>query len=509
VSRFSSLVRGLPELKASEAGSLPTVLALPVLSAREGDADNRLPLTALPLPDELLAELATFIDEVEHSGRAGSVHTLRHAGSFPVTVHVFGASSVAGSQPEATTESTWRAAGAAIARAASSVPAVSVALPSELSHEAIRGLAEGLLLASYRFSLATDAAKKPRLRRVTLLTDRPAEFAEPLGRAGVLAEATCFARDLVNMPSMTKSPEWFADQVVRAAETRSVTSKVRGPAQLVAEGFGGILAVGGGSSRGPRLVELSWSPRGAKAHVVLIGKGITFDTGGISIKPAPGMQLMKKDMGGGAAVVGAVLAAAALKLPVKVTVLVPMAENLPSGSAYRPGDVVRHYGGKTSEILNTDAEGRVVLADVLSYVDGFPPRRRPDAVVELATLTGAQSVALGKKTAALLTDNDELAVAVTTAAETAGEKVWRLPLAEDYSPELESSIADLNNAAGNPGTITAALYLREFAGHNADRWLHLDMSGPAWSDKPDGELVKGGTGWGVRTLVRWLENLIE
>jgi leucyl aminopeptidase len=177
---------------------------------------------------------------------------------------------------------------------------------------------------------------------------------------------------------------------------------------------------------------------------------------------------------------------------------------MPSGTAYRPGDVVRHHGGKTSEILNTDAEGRLVLADALAYAAA---RLKPDVLVDLATLTGAQSVALGKRTAALFSDSDELADALAAAATEAGETVWRMPLPDDYLGELKSEVADLNNAAGNPGAVTAALYLREFAGAAADRWVHLDMSGPAWSDKPDGELVKGATGWGVRTLLRWLEGL--
>jgi leucyl aminopeptidase len=241
---------------------------------------------------------------------------------------------------------------------------------------------------------------------------------------------------------------------------------------------------------------------------VLVGKGITFDTGGISIKPAAGMQLMKKDMGGGAAVIGAVLAAAALELPVKITVLVPMAENMPSGTAYRPGDIVRHYGGRTSEIGNTDAEGRVVLADALAYAQA---RLKPDVLVDLATLTGAQGVALGKRIAALYSDNDGLAASLAAAAAEAGERVWRMPLPDDYIPALDSDYADLNNApaGAGAGSVTAALYLREFTGSARENWAHLDMSSPAWTDAPTDELTKGATGWGVRTLVRWLESYLS
>jgi leucyl aminopeptidase len=321
-----------------------------------------------------------------------------------------------------------------------------------------------------------------------------------------VVEATIFARDLTNTPSDRKNPAWFARQVAKRAEpVPGLTVTVREPKALATEGFGGILAVGGGSAHGPRLVEVSWRPRGARRHVVLVGKGITFDTGGISIKSRDGMKLMRKDMGGAAAVVATTIAAAALNLPVRVTALAPLAENAVSGTSYRPGDVVRHYGGMTSEILNTDAEGRVVLADALAYAER---RLRPDFLIDLATLTGAQGVALGKRTAALYSDNEELAGDLAAAAAAAGELVWRMPLGADYVEALDSDVADLTNATEiGAGSITAALYLREFTGSARDRWAHLDMSSSAWADSTDGELAKGATGWGVRTLLRWLAAL--
>ena len=279
---------------------------------------------------------------------------------------------------------------------------------------------------------------------------------------------------------------------------------VREAAQLTAEGFGGILAVGGGSSRPPRLVELSWRPPGADTHVVLVGKGITFDTGGICIKPREGMKLMRKDMGGAAAVTAATIGAAALGLPVQVTALAPMAENAVSGNAARPGDVIRHYGGMTTEVLNTDAEGRLVLADALAYA---VEHLAPDALVDVATLTGATSVALGKRTAALYSGSDTLAEALAEAGAAVGEPVWRMPLVDDYVEALGSDVADLVNATDvGGGSLMAALFLREFTGEARDRWAHLDMSAPAWSDSADGVLAKGATGWGVRSLLRWLES---
>jgi leucyl aminopeptidase len=217
------------------------------------------------------------------------------------------------------------------------------------------------------------------------------------------------------------------------------------------------------------------------------------------------MKIMRKDMGGAAAVVGAAIGAAALRLPVRVSALAPRAENMVSGSAMRPGDVIRHYGGLTTEVRNTDAEGRLVLADALAYAAG---RLRPDLIVDLATLTGAQSVALGKRTAALFSDNDALAKGLADAAEDAGEKVWRLPLTEDYAAALVGDETDLVNATDiGAGCMLAALFLREFTGDYRDRWAHLDMSAPAWADGKDKELVKGATGWGVRTLLRWLASL--
>jgi leucyl aminopeptidase len=448
---------------------------------------------ASAVPEDLREVLEAFVSDGGHTGKAGSVQTLPRPTLTPSVVHLVGI----GDGDEAG----WRAAGAAVTRAVSSTPRATLELPAGTEPGAVRGLVEGLLLAAYRYTLA-NGAEPPKLERIDVLSGET--YDEEAATARVVAEATWTARDLVNTPGSLKSPEWLAGAAVKAASAHGITAVVREPDRLAAEGFGGLLAVGGGSVRGPRLVELKWAPRGARQHVVLVGKGITFDTGGISIKPGPGMGLMKKDMGGAAAALGAILGAAALRLPVKVTALLAMAENMPSGSAYRPGDVIRHHGGKTSEVLNTDAEGRLVLADALAYAAA---RLKPDVLVDLATLTGAQSVALGKRTAALFSDSDALADALSAAAAEAGERVWRLPLYEDYVAELKSEVADLNNAAGNPGTVTAALYLREFAGAAAGRWAHLDRSGPAWSDKPDGELAKGATGWGVRTLVRWLQTL--
>jgi leucyl aminopeptidase len=467
---------------------------------------------------DLRASIDALIVDARHTGRAGSVESLPRPLAIPRRVLLVGVG--------AGDEAGWRSAGAAIARAAKDVEAITVAMPSGCGAEAVRGIAEGLWLASYSFSLKqptaatgegpttrTKGGRKPveayadpepdeTLRKVTLLVSEitPAYESE-LADAATVTTATRFARDLTNMPSEQKTPAWFADQMIQvAAGNEHLSVHVREGADL--DGFGGILAVGGGSTRGPRLVEMVWAPPGATTHVVLVGKGITFDTGGICIKPRDGMKLMRKDMGGAAAIMAATFGAAQMGLPVRITALAPMAENMASGSAFRPGDIVIHYGGKTSEILNTDAEGRVVLADALAYADAH---LAPDYLIDLATLTGANSVALGKRTAALYSDSDALAEALAGAAAAAGERAWRMPLHDDYVREIRSELADVANSSDvGAGSITAALYLREFTGESRPKWAHLDMSAPSWADGPDAELTKGATGWGVRTLLRWL-----
>jgi leucyl aminopeptidase len=285
---------------------------------------------------------------------------------------------------------------------------------------------------------------------------------------------------------------------VQGAETAGLDPYLGGPA---AEGFGGILAVGAGSAQPPCLIELGYHPPGARTHVVLAGKGITFDSGGLSLKPDDGMKAMKTDMAGGAAVIAAMSALAELGATVRVTGLIAAAENMPSGSAMRPGDVITHFGGRTTEVLNTDAEGRLVLADALAYADTV---LEPDVVVDLATLTGAARVALGGVLGALYASDDALAGALLAAGRHSGEPLWRMPLVDDYGDALDSPVADLANIphSSRPrgGSIEAALFLREFTGGRP--WAHLDIAGAARFS--DGDQGKGATGFGTRLLLHWL-----
>ena len=397
-----------------------------------------------------------------------------------------------------------RKAGAAVARKAKSAAGLAVDLRgASLEGDGIRAFVEGALLASYGYT--TKEPAEPRtLQTITLVVSNARNLQASAQRGIAVANASAAARDLVNTPSLVKTPQWLAD----SAQTllKGLTVRVRNERELAKGGFGGIIAVGQGSTRPPRLIEASYDG-GGKRHVVLIGKGITFDTGGLSLKTNEGMLGMKSDMGGGAAVLGALRAAADLKLPIRVTALVAAAENMPSGTAQRPGDVIRQYGGTTVEVLNTDAEGRLVLADAIAYADRD---LKADVIVDLATLTGAMPIALGKRIAGVFCNDEDLADQLLAAADASGEHAWRLPLVEDYRQALDSPTADLRNI-GQPtlklggGAITAALFLREFTGGRP--WAHLDIAGPALSGADEDELTKGGTGYGVRLLVRWLEAL--
>jgi leucyl aminopeptidase len=338
---------------------------------------------------------------------------------------------------------------------------------------------------------------------VRLLLAGPNDRAEAVRQASLTAGAVALARDLANTPSMIKSPAWLADEAVRVAAERGLSSRVWTEAELASGGFGGLLGVGSGSARPPRLIELSYQPAGAVSrHVVLIGKGITFDSGGLSLKPNDSMKMMKTDMAGGAAVIATMSALAGLGVRARVTGLVAAAENMPSGTALRVGDVIKHYGGRTVEVLNTDAEGRLVLADALAYADA---ELAPDVMVDVATLTGAARVALGSVMAALYATDDRLASALLESGAASGDRLWRMPLADDYREGLDSPVADLANVArsgSRAGSIDAALFLREFTGGRP--WAHLDIAGAARSTSDDGENTKGATGFATRLLLHWL-----
>ncbi|RAY14486.1 leucyl aminopeptidase [Actinomadura craniellae] len=387
-----------------------------------------------------------------------------------------------------------RRAGAALVRRARGRSALAVAAPAG----DLAAFAEGALLAGYGFRIGEPGERRPPATVAVVTGDAAA-----LERGALTAGATVRARDLANTPSLEKGPAWLAERAAELAADAGLGIRVRDERALRAEGFGGLIAVGAGSPRPPRLIELTHAPEGVEGpHVVLVGKGITFDTGGLSLKPTDNMKTMKTDMAGGAVVMSVLAALPALGVRARVTGLVPSAENSFSGSAMRPSDVISHYGGKTSEVLNTDAEGRLVLADALAYADA---ELDPDLIVDVATLTGAAKVALGLRHGALFAADDALATALTEAGAATGEPLWRLPIVEDYRVAIDSDVADVANIERRGfggGAIMAALFLREFVGKRT--WAHLDVAGPARATSDDAEISRGATGFGTRLLLHWL-----
>ena len=386
------------------------------------------------------------------------------------------------------------------------VKAVFVSGLAVASDDAMRAWVEGLYIGGYRFVGYGSAAKKPT--KTVVIVGSATDRAQPVAEGTASGVAVCLGRDLANTPSNVKSPQWLVNQARAVARKNGLAIVVRNRAQLVREGFGGIVAVGQGSVHPPALVELTYRPKRRSAttrRIVLVGKGITFDTGGLSLKPSDAMVPMKTDMSGSAAVLAAMQAIAQLKPNVEVIGLLAIAENAISGSAMRPGDVITHFGGTTVEVRNTDAEGRLVLADALAYAD---QELNPDVIVDLATLTGAASLGLGRIHGAMYATSDAAATRWLKAADAAGEPVWRLPLVDEYEHALDSDIADVCHISTDPhvgaGSITAALFLRRFVGRRT--WLHLDIAGPARSDVDRRLITRGGTAYGTASLIRWVES---
>ena len=388
-----------------------------------------------------------------------------------------------------------RSAGAAVRSLASpKVRSIALALPAGDAASA-EAAALGALLGSYYFGrYRSNGVPAPEL---TLIA--PGSHADAaVARAEVLATAVSLVRDLVNTSPSHLYPEIFAEEAIRLAGDAGVSVEVLDEAALSRGGYGGITGVGQGSVHPPRLVRLAYQHPDAAKTVVFAGKGITFDSGGLSLKPAKAMETMKSDMGGAAAVLAAVQAIAAFKPAVNVIAYLPLAENMPGSSAQRPSDVITIYGGTTVEVLNTDAEGRLVLADALARSG----EDKPDLIVDIATLTGAQVVALGNRVAGVMANDGEVRDAVVDAATRAGEAMWPMPLPEELRKGLDSKVADLANVAAerDGGMLVAGLFLREFVPEGA-RWAHLDIAGPSFHEgEPYGYIAKGGTGAGVRTL---------
>ena len=368
---------------------------------------------------------------------------------------------------------------------------------------AAQAVAEGAALGAYKFLRYKQKADAPALERIVVLGKKDEAIQRALERGVAVAGAVAWARDLVNEPAGAMTPTQLAEEARRAAEQGGLEIEILDEVQIANEGLGGLLGVSLGSDQPPRLVKLTYTPKGKSTDTVaLVGKGITFDSGGLSLKPAEGMETMKTDMSGAAAVIGAMSVLREAGVPTRVIGFVPTTENMPGPKAIKPGDVLKIRNGKTVEVLNTDAEGRLILADGLSLA----AEEKPDAVIDLATLTGACMVALGAKVAGLMGNDDTWIGQVRDAAARAGELVWHLPLPPEYRKDLDSEIADLKNITGNRygGALTAGIFLSEFTGDVP--WVHLDIAGPARAGSDDGYTPKGGSGFGVRTLVEVLSN---
>jgi leucyl aminopeptidase len=393
-----------------------------------------------------------------------------------------------------------RSAGAAV-RVLGKYRQVAVALPATDLDE-VRAVAEGALLGAYIYDRYLGT-KRPKVGTVTVLTPigRQSAARTTVQEAAAVATATNFARDLVNAPPNDLYPASFATAVRRESRGRSVRVSVLDETQLARQGYGGILGVGQGSTRPPRLMRMAYRPAGAAGHLAFVGKGITFDSGGYTIKPGPAMVTMKSDMAGAAAVMAATLAIAELGVPISVTAYACLAENMVSGGAVRPDDVITMFGGQTVEISNTDAEGRLVLADGIAAASGD----KPDAIVDVATLTGHIVAAMGHRMGGVFANDETLSVDIVGAARRAGEQLCPLPIPDEMREKARASrIADLSQHHGERagGTVFAAAFLREFVGAGIP-WAHLDIAGPAFNDgSPHGYTPSGGTGMGVRTLVQ-------
>ena len=496
--------------KAATAKKAPTRAAgAPAIPAEPGlarfDASPKVPAGVAVLGVPVYSDLtvpegagagidARFLGQRRFEGRPGQAQAV--PGDDGRTVLALGV----GPRGEVSAEDLRKAA-AALARQAGDADrvATTLALAADDPAAGAAAVVEGFALGAYRYAGAPRrVAANGRVGRLTVVGVPAAE----VRRAAVVARAVCRARDWVNRPPRDLTPRELARLASEAGRAVGLTVDVWDEKRIATEKLGGLLGVSAGAAEPPRLIRMQHLAGKRAPTVHLVGKGITFDSGGLSLKPPASMMTMKDDMGGAAAVICATLALAELKVAVNVVCWVAATENMPSGTAIHPGDVLRARNGKTIEVLNTDAEGRLVLADALSLA----VEQQPDAIIDVATLTGGQRVALGDKVAAVMGTDADLVTRVMAAGERAGEPAWELPLYAPYRKQLDSDVADMKNvnSGGAASSIIAGIFLQEFAGDGP--WAHLDIAAPAWSDSEDGTVTKGATGFGTRLLVELVRN---
>ncbi|WP_328607586.1 leucyl aminopeptidase [Amycolatopsis sp. NBC_00345] len=487
----------------SEAALAKTRADVVVIGTLQGEDGPTLAVGAGIADAAFDGKLAEVLAALGASGKAEEVVKVPTLGKLPASVVL----AVGLGKPKdgaVTAEQVRRAAGAA-GRALAGTERAFVTL-SALD---LQAAVEGTALGAYAFTEYRSEKGDGPLAKADFVSPEDGaarEHKATLKAATAIAESVIIARDLINTPPNDLFPASFADRAKKLAEAGGLDFEVLDEKALKRKGFGGILGVGGGSSRPPRLLRVGYKPAKAAKKVALVGKGITFDSGGISIKPAAGMDHMTSDMSGAAAVLAAVVLAAKLKYPLEVTAHIPLAENLPSGTSYRPGDVLTMYGGKTVEVLNTDAEGRLVLADAIVRA----AEESPDYLIETSTLTGAQVVALGSRTAGVM-GSDEFRDRVAGIMQATGEGGWAMPLPDELRADLDSRLADLANVPGHRwgGMLAAGIFLREFVAEGLP-WAHIDVAGPAFhTGSPWGYTGKGGTGVPVRTLAAVLADIAD
>ena len=439
--------------------------------------------------------LTAHLDTEDFMGKAGQTAMVTTAASTQWESVLF-----VGLGDDPSTEDLRHAAGT-VGRMVSAYVSVATTLHQVPTGGAAEAVASGFAMGQYRFDKYKSEPKPVKTEQL-MLADADADTLGQAQSGLVAASAVSLARDLVNEPPVAKSPEVLAAVAENIAADHDLRIKVYDENEIVAERFGGLAAVAAGAAKPARMVEMWYEPEGATAFLALVGKGTVFDSGGLSLKPAKMMEDMKTDMSGGAAVLGAMQAIAALGLNVRVLGVVPFTENMPGGAAQRPGDVLTARNGKTIEVLNTDAEGRLVLADGLSLA----AEHEPDLIVDVATLTGSCKIALGEEIAGMFANTEAAGDQVLAAAAKSGERLWQLPLPDDYRKKIDSDVADMKNTGPRwGGAIAAAHLLKEFV--DDQPWAHIDIAGPARATSDEGYVTKGGTGYGVRTLIALAESM--
>ncbi|CAN2238748.1 PepB Leucyl aminopeptidase [actinobacterium SCGC AAA044-D11] len=483
------------------ASGLATPYAVIGLSAKDGKL--KIESGAVTVNEKALLEI---LKNLGATGKSDEIVKVPFA--KPQTIYFTGLGETSKSYEP---ENLRRAAGAA-ARELAGQSVATFALPASTLAQ-ISAVAEGAALGAYAFNEFRSSTKsdfKEPLEQIIIATKSTSDAAakRALVRAEIIARNTATVRDLINTPPSHLTPDSFCTRMKKLATPLGLKVEILNEVTLKNQGYGGIIGVGQGSSNPPRLLHISYSPNKARARYAFVGKGITFDTGGLALKPANGMEAMKSDMSGAAAVIGAIFAIAELKLPVAIDAWAPLAENMVSENATRPSDIINIYGGKTVEVLNPDAEGRLVLADALVRAQEVAKKSGGlDGIIDVATLTGAQVVALGTRTSAVMTNDDEFSHQFLEASEKAGEAFWPMPLPEELRASLDSPVADLANIGDRMGgMLVAGLFLKEFIEPNIS-WLHLDIAGPSYNEAiPHGYTPVGGTGIALRSLVTLVES---